>query len=227
MSLWTRGNETEKGLGGGLVGGGGGGGELALLKDHEGQITNNKTEREGGRKGWKEGGEGKKSERKICWAEGKVGENERGSRTCARSAAPLPVTGALQGFFSPLSFDSFISPLFHFEILLHSRDTGLFSLFFLSLSFFHIFLPPRLPLSLSVSLTLSLPGSLSVFLWLATKGWRSEPDVWMNSPNLLWRESRGRRSREEEAEEERYDWSGWRGGKRRALEKCWLLAEDK
>lgn len=130
-------------------------------------------------------------------------------------------------FFSPLSFDSFISPLFHFEILLHSRDTGLFSLFFLSLSFFHIFLPPRLPLSLAVSLTLSLPGSLSVFLWLATKGWRSEPDVWMNSPNLLWRESRGRRSREEEAEEERYDWSGWRGGKRRALEKCWLLAEDK
>lgn len=101
-------------------------------------------------------------------------------------------------------------------------------LFFFSLSlFFHIFLPPRLPLSLSVSLTLSLPGSLSVFLWLATKGWRSEPDVWMNSPNLLWRESRGRRSREEEAEEERYDWSGWRGGKRRALEKCWLLAEDK
>lgn len=39
-------------MGGGLVGGGGGGGgELALLKDHEGQITNNKTEREGGRKG--------------------------------------------------------------------------------------------------------------------------------------------------------------------------------
>lgn len=65
-------------------------------------------------------------------------------------------------FFSPLSFDSFISPLFHFEILLHSRDTGLFSLFFsLSLFFSHFSPPTPSSLSLSLSLLLSLSLALS------------------------------------------------------------------
>lgn len=63
-------------------------------------------------------------------------------------------------FFLPSPSTLLFPPLFHFEILLHSRDTGLFSLFFLSLSFFTFFSPHAF-LSLSLSLLLSLSLALS------------------------------------------------------------------
>lgn len=55
-----------RGGGGGGLGGGGWGERkgLALLKDREGQITNNKTERQGGRGGGKKKREGKYVERR-------------------------------------------------------------------------------------------------------------------------------------------------------------------
>lgn len=111
-----RGREKAEGEGKGLV----------LLKGWEAKITN-KTEKQRG-----DGGRGGKTERrKICCAEGKVGGNGGESRACARSAAPLAVTGA---FLSSLVI---CLPFFLFPP--RSCGTGSLPLFFFS--FFPFFSP--------------------------------------------------------------------------------------
>lgn len=116
----------------------------------------------------REGGKAERREGREKRAKGKYverrGRSERMKEGVVRVPGALHLSPWLvlyKDFFSPLSFDSFISPLFHFEILLHSRDTGLFSLFFLSLSLFFTFFSPHAFLSLSLSLLLSLSLALS------------------------------------------------------------------
>lgn len=80
-----------------------GGEGLALLKDRKGQIANNKTERQ------ERGEGGRREKREGKYVERRSERMEEG--TCARSAAPLAVTSALQRFFfTPSSF--IYSPLF-------------------------------------------------------------------------------------------------------------------
>lgn len=115
----------------------------------------------------REGGKAERREGREKRAKGKYverrGRSERMKEGVVRVPGALHLSPWLvlfKDFFSPLSFDSFISPLFHFEILLHSRDTGLFSLFFSLSLFFSHFSPPT-PSSLSLCLSYSLSLALS------------------------------------------------------------------